>query len=112
MLSAEAPIIMSKGCEMFIGELALRCWFHTKCNKRKTLQKADIVNAVCGAGMYDFLIDIISCDDMNKPRSYRSSKDGVMPPSATQPLQIQPNEARYVTNPDLIRNSGHTTYTN
>ncbi|MQL41661.1 hypothetical protein EI012_27535, partial [Escherichia coli] len=42
MISAEAPVIFARACEMFILELTLRSWNHTEENKRRTLQKNDI----------------------------------------------------------------------
>ena len=38
MISAEAPLLFAKACEMFICELTLRAWVHTEENKRRTLQ--------------------------------------------------------------------------
>jgi len=38
MISAEAPVIFAKACEMFILELTMRAWTHTEENKRRTLQ--------------------------------------------------------------------------
>ena len=38
MISAEAPVLFSKACEIFIIELTHRAWFHTEESKRRTLQ--------------------------------------------------------------------------
>ena len=38
MISAEAPLVFSKACELFVKELTLRAWTHTEDNKRRTLQ--------------------------------------------------------------------------
>ena len=38
MISAEAPLVFSKACELFVKELTLRAWIHTEDNKRRTLQ--------------------------------------------------------------------------
>jgi hypothetical protein len=38
MISAEAPILFAKACEMFILELTLRSWYQTEEFKRRTLQ--------------------------------------------------------------------------
>ena len=40
MISAEAPVLFAKACEMFILELTLRSWCYSEQNKRRTLQKA------------------------------------------------------------------------
>ena len=39
MISAEAPILFAKACELFIKEITFRADFFTKNHKRKTLQK-------------------------------------------------------------------------
>ncbi|KAI8927192.1 histone-fold-containing protein, partial [Entophlyctis helioformis] len=59
MISGEAPIVFGKACEMFILELTMRAWHCTDDNKRRTLQKSDIVSAIAKSDMYDFLIDIV-----------------------------------------------------
>ncbi|MCL7049962.1 hypothetical protein MKW94_003676 [Papaver nudicaule] len=46
MISAEAPVVFAKACEMFILELTLRSWIHTEENKRRTLLKNDIAAAI------------------------------------------------------------------
>ena len=35
MISAEAPVLFGKACEMFIHELTMRAWVHTEDNKRR-----------------------------------------------------------------------------
>ncbi|TPX72823.1 hypothetical protein SpCBS45565_g00326 [Spizellomyces sp. 'palustris'] len=67
MISAEAPMIFSKACEIFILELTMRSWIHTEEHKRRTLQKSDVATAISKADMYDFLIDIVPRDEINKP---------------------------------------------
>lgn len=37
MISAEAPVIFSKACLMFVLELTYRSWYHVATNKRRTL---------------------------------------------------------------------------
>ncbi|KAJ3218301.1 hypothetical protein HK099_005104 [Clydaea vesicula] len=59
MISAEAPVMFAKACEIFIEELTLRAWMHAEENKRRTIQKSDIATAVSKSDMYDFLIDIV-----------------------------------------------------
>ena len=64
MISAEAPILFAKACEMFILELTLRClylcrlfsfklldsifrsWCHSEHSRRRTLQKEDVQAAI------------------------------------------------------------------
>lgn len=63
MISAEAPIIFAKACEIFILELTLRSWLHTEDSKRRTLQRSDVSAAVQKTDTFDFLIDIVPRED-------------------------------------------------
>lgn len=66
MISAEAPVIFAKACEMFILELTLRSWMHTEENKRRTLQKNDIAAAITRTDIFDFLVDIVPRDELKE----------------------------------------------
>ena len=44
MISAEAPVLFAKACEIFIVELTHRAWFHTEEGKRRTLQVIPVKN--------------------------------------------------------------------
>merc|ERR1712037_144318 len=46
MISAEAPVLFAKACEMFILEMTLRSWNYSENNKRKTLQKEDVKESI------------------------------------------------------------------
>jgi len=59
MIAGEAPMVMTKACELMIKELTLRAWKHTDNNKRKTLQRADVHAAVAENEIFDFLIDLV-----------------------------------------------------
>jgi len=63
MISAEAPILFAKGCDIFITELTMRAWIHAEENKRRTLQRSDIASALGKSDMFDFLIDIVPRED-------------------------------------------------
>lgn len=63
MISAEAPILFAKGCDIFITELTMRAWIHAEDNKRRTLQRSDIAAALAKSDMFDFLIDIVPRED-------------------------------------------------
>lgn len=76
MISAEAPILFAKACEIFILELTLRAWMHTEENKRRTLQRNDIAMAITKTDVFDFLIDIVPRDDIKE----------------TKQIMIQPNQ--------------------
>lgn len=58
MISAEAPVLFAKACEMFILELTLRAWCNSEKCKRKTLQKEDIESAIKNTDIFDFLVDL------------------------------------------------------
>lgn len=62
MISAEAPILFAKACEMFILELTMRAWVNADENKRRTLQKNDIAAAIARTDVYDFLLDVVPKD--------------------------------------------------
>ncbi|WVQ81364.1 hypothetical protein IAT38_003487 [Cryptococcus sp. DSM 104549] len=63
MISAEAPIMFSKACEIFISELTCRAWLVAESHKRRTLQKSDVAAAIAFSDMFDFLIDIVPRDE-------------------------------------------------
>ncbi|XP_055390415.1 nuclear transcription factor Y subunit gamma-like [Condylostylus longicornis] len=64
MIAAEAPLLFAKACEYFIQELTLRAWHHTEENKRRTLQRSDIVTAISRCDQFDFLIDIVPREEI------------------------------------------------
>ena len=59
MISGEAPVLMSKACELLIKDLSFRAWRHTERSRRRTLQRQDLHAAVGESEVYDFLIDIV-----------------------------------------------------
>ena len=63
MISAEAPVLFAKACEMFIMELTHRAWFYTEENKRRTLQKCDIIKCIQHTDIFDFLLDLVPKKD-------------------------------------------------
>ncbi|KAF8065657.1 NFYC4 [Scenedesmus sp. PABB004] len=66
MISAEAPVLFAKACEMFILELTLRGWVHSEDNRRRTLQRSDIAAAVAKNEIFDFLADVVPLDEATK----------------------------------------------
>lgn len=56
MISAEAPVLFAKACELFILELTLKAWLHAEDNKRRTLQRSDIAAVVNSTYILDFLV--------------------------------------------------------
>lgn len=87
MISAEAPVLFAKACEMFIHELTLRAWIHTDENKRRTLQRNDIAAAISRNDTFDFLIDIVPRDDIKAKRPSDEAQDDSGRPVMTQDLQ-------------------------
>ena len=87
MISAEAPVIFAKACEMFILELTLRSWIHTEENKRRTLQKNDIAAAISRTDVFDFLVDIIPRDELKE--------EGLGVTKATIPVVGSPADMPY-----------------
>jgi nuclear transcription factor Y gamma len=79
MISAEAPILFAKACEMFIIELTIRSWLHTEESKRRTLQRSDIATAISKTDIFDFLIDIVPRED-GKPVKKDMSGRAMMTP--------------------------------
>lgn len=59
MIGADAPILLSKACELIISEISLRAWHHTAHSKRRTMKYTDIVSALPKTDVFDFLLDII-----------------------------------------------------
>lgn len=70
MISAEAPILFAKGCDIFITELSMRAWIHAEEHKRRTLQRSDIASALQRSDMFDFLIDIVPREEATLPPAH------------------------------------------
>ncbi|KAK4535359.1 hypothetical protein CDCA_CDCA04G1384 [Cyanidium caldarium] len=64
MISAEAPVLFAKACELFIHELTLRAWAQTVESRRRTLQRSDVSAAIQKTDVFDFLIDIITEEEL------------------------------------------------
>ncbi|KAF9575854.1 hypothetical protein EC968_001237 [Mortierella alpina] len=73
MISAEAPMLFDKGCEIFITELTIRAWIHAEENKRRTLQRSDIAAAITKTDMFDFLIDIVPREEFKMAKESKSA---------------------------------------
>jgi nuclear transcription factor Y gamma len=78
MISAEAPVLFAKACEIFIIELTHRAWFHTEEGKRRTLQKNDIAQCIANTDIFDFLIDIIPREEYQKNTIVKKPTDPYM----------------------------------
>ncbi|KUJ19788.1 CCAAT-binding factor complex subunit HapE [Mollisia scopiformis] len=94
MISAEAPILFAKGCDIFITELTMRAWIHAEENKRRTLQRSDIASALAKSDMFDFLIDIVPREEAashaKRATGGAQASAGVPPGGAQLPPQSIP----------------------
>jgi len=91
MISAEAPILFAKGCDIFITELTMRAWIHAEDNKRRTLQRSDIAAALAKSDMFDFLIDIVPREESSGQAKRPNTSGGQQPGQQTAQAQ-QPNQ--------------------
>ena len=105
MISAEAPILFAKGCDIFITELTMRAWIHAEDNKRRTLQRSDIAAALAKSDMFDFLIDIVPREESGahggggkRPNTSSGQQPAAAQP-ATQAQQTQP-QPQQMAQPD------------
>lgn len=90
MISAEAPILFAKGCDVFITELTMRAWIHAEENKRRTLQKSDIAAALTKSDMFDFLIDVVPREEEKPKKSFLGlSRGGSYVATTSQPQMHQ-----------------------
>ncbi|KAL8737935.1 MAG: hypothetical protein Q9181_001198 [Wetmoreana brouardii] len=89
MISAEAPILFAKGCDIFITELTMRAWIHAEENKRRTLQRSDIASALAKSDMFDFLIDIVPREEAashaKRTAAQAGPGSGGVPPASGPP---------------------------
>jgi len=90
MISAEAPVIFAKACDLLISELTLRSWMHTQENKRRTLQRNDLAMAVTKCGVFDFLIDIVPREDVHT----KAKSEAMLQPEQVQQYYLQLHQAQ------------------
>jgi len=115
MISAEAPILFAKGCDIFITELTMRAWIHAEENKRRTLQRSDIASALAKSDMFDFLIDIVPREEASShakrnpaqggagtaggPATSGQSSNQLLPPQGNVQQQPQPGHSQQPQHP-------------
>lgn len=92
MISAEAPILFAKGCDIFITELTMRAWIHAEDNKRRTLQRSDIAAALSKSDMFDFLIDIVPREEATSHAKRSSQAGGTAPGPSGAAGQLPPSQ--------------------
>lgn len=107
MISAEAPVLFAKACEMFILELTHRAWAQTEEAKRRTLQRSDISTAIQKTDIFDFLIDIVPRDDPKK-EEVRAVVGAVDPQSTQMQYYMQNHAPAGYTMPGQIPAAGAT----
>jgi len=109
MISAEAPILFAKGCDIFITELTMRAWIHAEDNKRRTLQRSDIAAALAKSDMFDFLIDIVPREESASGHAKRSGgnqqSSGTAAGAAAASAAQQPQQMG--AHPDYSQIGGH-----
>ena len=66
-VGSDGLVVMAKACELFILELALHAWHMTEENRRRTLMRLDVAQALGSNEMYDFLIDIVPREAADPP---------------------------------------------
>ena len=69
MVSADAPILLSKACELFIMELTQRSWLHTEEKKRQTVRRSDLGDAIRHKEAFHFLANVIPKNEMKVLRT-------------------------------------------
>jgi len=94
MISSEAPLVMSKACELLVKEITNRAWQHTERNRRRTLQRQDVLAAVGESEVFDFLIDIVPRVAITRVPGTQPPGDAHQPPNLP-PLQ-PPNDPNYL----------------
>ena len=112
MISAEAPILFAKGCDIFITELTMRAWIHAEENKRRTLQRSDIASALAKSDMFDFLIDIVPREEAvssAKRANAQAAPSSQGVPVPGQPMGQHANMAQG-PNPSAAHNMGPGDY--
>jgi nuclear transcription factor Y gamma len=100
MISAEAPILFAKGCDIFITELTMRAWIHAEENKRRTLQRSDIASALAKSDMFDFLIDIVPREEAASHAKRATGQNTVTQGVSSAGTQIPPQS-------NIPQQSGH-----
>jgi nuclear transcription factor Y gamma len=102
MISAEAPILFAKGCDIFITELTMRAWIHAEENKRRTLQRSDIASALSKSDMFDFLIDIVPREEAHAHKRSAGQNAAVQSSAAAGGMPPQVHPQHPMAPPDYI----------
>ncbi|KAH0597037.1 hypothetical protein MHUMG1_05346 [Metarhizium humberi] len=106
MISAEAPILFAKGCDIFITELTMRAWIHAEENKRRTLQRSDIASALAKSDMFDFLIDIVPREEA----SSHAKRTAAQSAGGPQAVPAPPGQAQMAGQHANMAQSNHASH--
>ncbi|KAG5955291.1 hypothetical protein E4U58_007144 [Claviceps cyperi] len=106
MISAEAPILFAKGCDIFITELTMRAWIHAEENKRRTLQRSDIASALAKSDMFDFLIDIVPREEA----SSHNKRTTAQSTGGTQSVPAPSGQAQIAGQHGNMAQAGHPSH--
>jgi hypothetical protein len=81
MISAEAPVLFAKACELFILDLTIRSFCHAKeeRGKRRALTRDDVCLAVQQTDVFDFLVGVL-LPPGSRPQYIIDAENGVMHP--------------------------------
>ena len=73
--------------KVFIADLTCRAFMVAEENKRRTIQRSDIANAIARSDLFDFLIDIVPRSEMMRHRGSSVPIRNTMPaPSLPSPF--------------------------
>ncbi|KAI8319254.1 histone-fold-containing protein [Martensiomyces pterosporus] len=93
MISAEAPILFSKACEVFITEITQRAWMNAEENKRRTLQRQDVSFAAQRSEMFDFLIDVVPREEFANKKTGPAKEEHVAAAVPSAQPSVNPQQA-------------------
>ncbi|RDX97891.1 Nuclear transcription factor Y subunit C-2, partial [Mucuna pruriens] len=88
MISADACVVFSKACEIFIKELTTRSWVHAEENRRRTLHRGDIATTIAQTQVFDFLVDYVPLDNSMEHNMHSGLHKGG---GSSENVRIAPN---------------------
>jgi nuclear transcription factor Y gamma len=60
MMAFDTPSFLTKACEIFVQEIALRAWISANSQQRNIILESDIAEAIASTESYDFLNDVLN----------------------------------------------------
>ncbi|CEH13324.1 related to ccaat-binding transcription factor subunit aab-1 [Ceraceosorus bombacis] len=93
MISAEAPIIFARACEVFISDLTCRAYLEATSHKRRTITRSDVSAAIRRSDLFDFLIDVAPRSRPKSPSASGNNATAEMPTTEDSHLhQTRPEQ--------------------